>query len=217
MENKHELPVRRNCAFSHTRGIQMKSPCTFVDGTPVRTLDELWRCIHESNCDITDNWLQMGVYRDPRPAVVSTFYHLEVHSDMHLGNLDDYVIKELPIFCQWLAVRYILFSGILAAQSMVFWYNDVTGDPLEWHHNWFHAVGLQLPSHIVEATSKAAVADDLGFPHKYIDRHPGETNKTQPGARQFEDEVSPEILELADDVLRTWLPPVLLERFGVVP
>lgn len=33
--------------------------------------------------------------------------------------------------------------------------------------------------------------------------------------RTWKDEVSPEILDKMDDILRTWLPPVLLARFGL--
>ena len=227
MHNKHTLPVSSNCTFNHVQGLGMESgendgnarepPCTFADGTPVINYDDLWRCMHEANCNITDDWIQMGVFRDPRPATVSTFYHAEIRSDMDLGILEDFVIRELPIVCQWPAVRYILFSGTLAHQSIELWYNDATGDPLDWHYNWFYSVGLQLPLYIVQETSQAAVAGKLGFSHKDIDLHPGEESRTKSGVRRFEDEVSPDVLAAADDVLRTWLPPVLLQRFGVVP
>lgn len=33
--------------------------------------------------------------------------------------------------------------------------------------------------------------------------------------RTYKDEVSPETLRAGDDILRTWLPQVLLEKFGV--
>ncbi|CAM9152414.1 unnamed protein product, partial [Laminaria digitata] len=60
--------------------------------------------------------------------------------------------------------------------------------------------------------------DNLGFNHKSVDEHPGEeARKNATGIRRFEDEVSREVFEQADAVLRTWLPPLLLERFGVVP
>ena len=227
MTHKHTLPVTTTCAYSHgggtsigqhqVKGHARDQPCTFADGTPVNNRDDLWKCMHEANCDSTDDWLQMGIYRDPRPAIVSTFYHEEVQKDLDLGNLDDFVIRELPIICQWLAVRYILFSGVLTNQSVEFWYSDAMDDPLAWHYKWLYTVGLQLPLHVVEATVQAALADDFGFEHKEIDIHPGEEARTEPGVRRFEDEVSPEVFEVADDVLRTWLPPVLLERLGVVP
>ena len=123
----------------------------------------------------------------------------------------------MPILCQWLVVRYTLFTGILDHQSIEFWYNDAIFDPLQWHIHYFYSVGLQLPFQVVVATSEAAAADKLGFSHKDIDVHPGEKPRNETVPRRFEDEVSEEMLELADDVLRTWLPPILLERFGVAP
>lgn len=226
--HKHTLPVNNSCAFSHSAGIGFgkakaenhpkEEACVFADGTPAKNNDDLWRCMHEADCEITDDWLQMAVFRDPRPAIVSTFYHLEVHGGRELGKLDDFVARELPILCQWVAVRYILFSGILADQSIELWYDDAMEDPLGWHYHWFYSIGLQLPLHIVEATAKAAAADDLGFWHKEIDLHPGEEARTEATAvRRFEDEVSPDVLEIADAILRRWLPPVLLEKVGIVP
>lgn len=225
--NKHTLPVYASCAFSHgigiglpdgeAEGVGRQPPCTFEDGSPVNNQDDLWRCMHEAHCDITDDWIQMAVFRDPRPAIVSTFYHIKLHAQKEIGTLEAFVARELPISCQWLAVRHILFAGTLADQSIEVWYNDAMNDPLGWHYHWFYSVGLQLPFHIVEATAQAAAADDLGFKHKPIDLHPGEELRGKQGLRQFEDEVSTEILAIANDVLRTWLPPVLLERFGVEP
>lgn len=227
MAFKHRLPVNSSCAFSHVgdigfgrhegQGNARNQPCTFADGTPVNNHDDLWRCMHEADCDITDDWTQLAVFRDPRPAIVSTFYHVEVHTKQGRGDLEAFLMRELPIMCQWLAVRYILFTGILGHRSIEVWYSDAMNDPLGWHYHWLHAVGLQLPFHVVEDMAQAAAADDLGFKHKKIDRHPGEKNRTESGVRRFEDEVSPEFLDFADDVLRAWLPPVLLERFGVVP
>ena len=225
--HKHKLPVNDNCAFSHGGGIGFgksegdehpkEAACTFADGTLVKNNDDLWQCMHEADCEITDDWLQMAVFRDPRPAIVSTFFHLEVHGGRELGKLEDFVARELPILCQWVAVRYMLFSGFLRNRSMEFWYNDAMQDPVAWHYHWFHSVGLQLPLDIVETTAQAAAADDLGFNHKEIDLHPGEKVRTETTVRRFEDEVSPDILEIADAVLRQWLPPVLLEKVGIVP
>ena len=221
------LPVNDTCAFAHSggtgvgekqvEGYARDPPCTFADGTHVKNYDELWRCMHEADCDVTDEWTQMAIFRDPRTVVVSTFYFVEVHGEKDLGDLDAFVTRELPIVCQWLAVRYILFAGFLADRSTEFWYNDAMIDPVKWHYRWFHAVGMQLPFHVVEAIAQAATVDDLGFAHAGMDLHPGEEEKTEPGVRRFEDEVRPETFAIADDVLRTWLPPVLLERLGVLP
>lgn len=225
--NKHHLPVGDTCAYAHRGGLLMthrqatgharKAPCSFADGTHATNNKDVWRCMHEANCHITDDWIQMAVFRDPRPTIVSLFYYLEVDRHWNLGDLEAFVARELPILCQWLAVRYTLFTGILAHQSVELWYNDAIVDPLGWHFHWFYSVGLQLPFHVVEAIAEAATADELGFDQKTIDAHPGEEPRDETVARRFEDEVSPEMLEFANDVLRTWLPPILLERFGVAP
>ena len=221
------LPVESSCAFSHHGGIGFskteaggtarRSPCTFPDGSHVNNLEELWRCMHEANCDITDDWLQMSTLRDPRPAIVSTFYHVETHSNRKLGNLDAFVARELPIMCQWLALRHMLFAGILGDQSIEFWYSDALSDPLGWHYRWFQSIGMQLPMKVIESSARAAATGKFDFSIKPMDTHPGEQPRVKGGVRRFQDEVSPETLELADAVLRTWLPPVLLERLGVVP
>ena len=85
------------------------------------------------------------------------------------------------------------------------------------HWLGFQSVGLQLPLGVVKATAQAAVSDNIAFAHKTVDSHPGENSTTVKGPRRFEDEVSSETVDLADDILRTWLPPVLLERLGVKP
>lgn len=225
--DKHTLPVNSSCAYSHNHGIELarvkvqdhpgSAACTFTDGTQVSNHTDLWRCMHEASCVITDDWLQMVVFRDPRPAVVSAYFHLGVHSDMELGTLEDFIDRQLPIMCQWLDIRYILFSGLLAHQSVQFWYNDAMTDPVEWHLRWLDAVGLQLPLGVVKAIATAAAAGELGFHHKEIDVHPGERARIGRSVRRFEEEVAPDVLEVADAVLRIWLPPVLLEKLGVSP
>lgn len=225
---KHTLPVRgASCAFSHRRGIDLapapadgvsdKTACKFADGTRVKTHHDLWLCMHEANCDITDDWLQMAVFRDPRPAVVSAYFFLEVQSDKDVGDLEAFIARELPIMCQWLAIRYILFLGLIPHQSFEFWYKDAIADPMAWHYHWLDSVGLQLPHYVVAAAARLAAANELDFGHKNVDSHPGEGVRTDAGVRKFEDEASPEIRKAADAVLRVWLPPVLLEKLGVAP
>lgn len=70
-------------------------------------------------------------------------------------------------------------------------------------------------SHCREATAQAAAAEYFGFNHKDVDLHPRNEVRTEPGVRQFENEVCPETLTIADVVLRTWLPLILLRPFGV--
>lgn len=176
--------------------------------------------MREADCEITDDWLQMVVFRDPRPAAVSAYYHLQLHNSAKrdLGELEEFVARELPMLCEWMAVRYILFSGFLADKSMEFWYEDSMDNPLGWYYHWFYSVGLQLPANVVQAAADAAAANNLGFPQKHVDKHPGEEVRNDTtSARRFEDEVTPEVVEASNDVLRVWLPPVLLEKLGVGP
>ena len=108
-DGKHRLPVNDSCAFSHVgnigygkheaEGYARKQPCTFADGTPVNNHDDLWRCMHEADCGITDDVIQMAVWRDPRPAIVSTYYYILVHTSKRPGDLDAFFIRELPIIC----------------------------------------------------------------------------------------------------------------------
>lgn len=223
---KHMLPVNSTCAYSHGKGIALaalpngarpeRSACTPSDGTPVTSYDELRRCVHQARCDITDKRLQMAVFRDPRPAIVSAFYHIEVHSERDLGTLEAFINRELPMLCQWLTVRHILFGRLLPGQSVSFWYDDAMTDPLSWHLRWFDSVGLQLPAYVVDATARAAAENDLGVRHKEMDPHPNKDGVSDAtSVRRFEDEVGPDVLEAADAVLRVWLPPVILNKLGV--
>lgn len=59
----------------------------------------------------------------------------------------------------------------------------------------------------------AALQHEYLFPTKGFDIHPG-GSAVAPG-RSYKDEISAETLEGLDAVLRTWLPPVMLVRFGV--
>ncbi|MEP2387730.1 hypothetical protein [Hyphomonas sp.] len=162
---------------------------------------------------MTDKALQMAIYRDPRPVTVSSYYHLKSHGKMNEVVVEDFAAKQLPIVCQWVAVRYILFSGIRYDESEQFWYEDARADPLAWHYCWIDFAGLQLPATEVEAAAAAAANDDFSFKYKPVDEHPGQSNETR--AMDFEDAVSPELLKAANDILRQWLPPVLLAKIGV--
>lgn len=225
--DKHTLPVRRDCAYSHGRGIDFglihssmidnKNACEFGDGRRLMSSNELWQCMHEAECGIVDDWLQMAVFRDPRPTVVSSYFHLKRLAKMDLPSLEEFVAQKLPITCQWLAVRYNLFSGSLLHQSTEFWYGNALADPLRWHHRWFDMVGLQLPFSLVNDTANGAVNYDFTFNRKHIDEHPGGEAGQEAGARRFEHQVSTEVRNTADDVLRVWLPPVLLAQLGVAP
>lgn len=122
----------------------------------------------------------------------------------------------LPTVCQWLVVRHILFEGLLSINSTTFWYQDAWDDPLRWHHRWVDSVGLQLPPHVVENMAANAAAGNFSFPVASVfNTHPG--GKTAAATRTWHDEVEPETALEMDNILRLWLPPVLLARFGVEP
>ena len=175
--------------------------------------------MHEAACPVTDDWHQMAIFRDPRPVAVSAFYHLHRNRKLsfYSGTVEDFVTAVLPTMAQWIAVRHMLFEGILQGQSTSFWYQDAQENPKGWHYQWLQTIGLQLPPSIVEDMVNAALAGDFGVVAKSRDRHPGvEKRDDQPeqAARKFEDEVSPDLLAVADDALRQWLPHVLLTRLG---
>lgn len=68
---------------------------------------------------------------------------------------------------------------------------------------------MQLPVTVVELISEAAVERA----RYYINRHPGgEKNSAE---RTWRDEVGAGVEEGADEILREYLPPVLLARWGV--
>ena len=137
--DKHTLPVNHGCAYSHARGIDFglmkgdfraKNACKFHDGRRISSQDDLWQCMHAADCEFVDDWLQMAVFRDPRPAVVSSYYHIKRLARVDLPSLEEFVAAKLPIMCQWLAVRYTLFSGSLSHQSTEFWYRKALANPL---------------------------------------------------------------------------------------
>lgn len=173
--------------------------------------------MQQANCDITDDWLQLVVFRDPRDVVVSTYFHMKVHSHKKVGDLEDFVARELPIICEYMAVRHILFSGFLPHQSMEVWYNDAMADPLRWYYRFFDSVGLQLPYQTVNDAAEAAAANRLRFTPKHVDDHPGQEARTDTSARRFKDEVGPNTFKLADEILRQWLSPVFLAKLGIQP
>ena len=196
--------------------------CSFDDGSPVKNYDDLRRCVHEAACPTDDGWHQMAIFRDPRPVTVSAFYHL-LRNDRQLsysGTVDDFVAALLPVTTQWVAVRHILFEQIIDDQATSFWYRDAMEDPMQWHNRWLQIIGLQLPIEIVQIMVDAAVAGDFGVGGKGFDIHPGSETvdeQAETEVKKFENEVSPPLLAIADDILRQWLPDVLLRRLELTP
>lgn len=115
--NKHRLPMsQQNCSVVHGAGIPSQGVCTFSDGRTPSNYHELSHCVREAACPIIDQQHQMVVFRDPRPLVVSAYFYLATLKRAH-GTVDDYVVKMLPTYTQWVAVRYDLFAGEISNGS----------------------------------------------------------------------------------------------------
>lgn len=115
----------------------------------------------------------------------------------------------------WVSLRYLLFTVFMAERSAVFWYEEATADPVDWHRRYLSFVGVHLPpDEVIEIARTASGGGSiLGYPSKGLDTHPGGLE----GAitRTFRDELNEVSLEMMDDVLRQWLPPVILARFDL--
>lgn len=91
----------------------------------------------------------------------------------------------------------------------MFWHEDADADPVGWHLQWLDFAGLQLPMTVVDSMAQAAMAESL----KSINAHPG--GEKASASRTWVDEVGADVVEGADEILRAFLPPVLLARWGV--
>lgn len=219
---KHKLPVRQ-CSWAHNGHLDYdrSSVCVFSDGREPANYDDLWLCMEEAKCVIeTEGERQMAVLRDPRAVIVSTFYYAGAYHEVDAnGNpvftLDSFVLRYLPVIAQWTAVRYILFTGYLAKESTIFWYEDAIDDPRTWHLRLLASIGLRLPEEVIRRAVDAALDGDFIFKVKSIDHHKGrDENMT---ARSFDNILREETLEEAEAILRTWLPPPLLARLQIPP
>ena len=220
---KHRLPVDNRCVWAHRVGTAdpHSAACKSPSGRPVKTRAELWQCVEDNDCPIIDQRLQLAVIRDPRAVTVSAYFmHVRLqkaHGLTSAGYLDAYFMTFLKTVCMWMSVRYFLFTELLANQSLVLHYEDAVADPVEWHRRYLGFVGIRLPPEQVEEASRVASEGGsiLGFHSKGLDEHPGA--QSQGDSRSFRDELSNSSLSAMDDVLRTWLPDVLLEKYGVLP
>ena len=133
-------------------------------------------------------------------------------------SVDAYFQNNLRYVCMWTSIRHLLFTKLLADQSQVFLWEDLKADPVDWHGRFLSFVGLKLPFDVIVAMSEYATSGGHvpGYPHAVVENHPG-GKAPQGGKRTFRDELGPESLAMMDDVVRTWVPPVLLQRFGIDP
>lgn len=175
---------------------------------------------------LPDDRHQLVVMRDPRAAVVSTFFHQKkfplsktpgsVGGDIH--TLDEFVVAMAPVLCQWVALRYILFSAVLQEKSTVFWYCDAFLDAHRWHYEWMASVGVHLPEPVVEEMAEAALREYFDFDTMGKNDHPGvaTVDEQQDAPRPtWQELLKPETLVELDVIARKWLPPALLVKLNV--
>ena len=164
--------------------------------------------------------------RDPRAGAVSTFFHQQKYPTSKKGfsvggaiyTLDEFTLAMVPVLCQWLTVRYLLFSAILAPKSTLFWYDDAFLDSHKWHYEWLASVGVHLPEPVVEEMADAALRDDFDFNTSGKNDHPGVVEEVKIGEthrRTWRDLLRPETLEGLDVIVRQWLPPAVLVTLNV--
>ncbi|CAM9750308.1 unnamed protein product, partial [Ectocarpus sp. 6 AP-2014] len=213
--DKHSLPVSDSCPWSHSYGFAHEGDgCWSVGGKRVENESDIWACMQETPCEITDNGLQFVPIRDPRAVAVSTYFH-HVHSNLPENyvelhpSLDETVLEILPQLCHLTTLRHIMFEGLLSDTSELFWYEDATEDPFNWHYRWASFAGLTLPGGWIDGMVAANEEQAI------LNPHPG--GQEQSAKRTWRDEVSPGIRQEMDFILRKWLPGVLLARFGVPP
>ncbi|CAM9129309.1 unnamed protein product [Ectocarpus sp. 8 AP-2014] len=213
---KHAFPVSDSCPWSHSLGLAAEDDgCWSIHGHAVENGSDLWTCLQETPCEITDHRLQFGPMRDPRAVAVSSYFH---HVNSKKGgenflkrrpSLDEAVLEVLPQLCHLTTLRHIMFEGLLSDRSEIFWYEETLEDPFPWHYRWASFAGLILPRAWIDGM--VAVNQERLF----FNRHPGGGKRT--AKRTWRDEVSPGIHHDMESILRKWLPPVLLARFEVPP
>lgn len=167
--------------------------------------------------------------RDPRAGAVSTYFHEQTHAHVYnkegaVGSaattLDEFVLAMVPVLCQWLAVRYILFTEIMGPKSTLFWYDDGLNDAVTWHTDWIASAGVHLPQPAIEVMADAALREDFAFDTKGRNDHPGEkttTKKEEETHRPtWQEMLRPETLVKLDVISRKWLPPAVLAKLNLV-
>ena len=216
---KHNLPVEQTCPWQHRDGIAGEGDgCSHVKGRLVQNYTDVLDCLTKTPCRVEDNRLQMLVVRDPRAVVVSSYFWLLTHPNQGAPirtneGLEQYVRRMLPTICQNVYLRYAVLLEKMPESTQVFEYNDAEENRFEWHKRWVKFVGLNVTESVVLEASDNSSRHQHVFAEKGVDKHPG-GNSTASG-RSFKDEVSDELAAEMDRVARVWLPPDLLEKFGI--
>lgn len=154
---------------------------------------------------------------------VSTYFWIETHAKdvavhaeerVNLNRtLDESIVEILESVCLWTATRHIVFEDLNRARSIVFSYEEAEEDAVEWHYRWTHLAGLNLPVPWVKHMAALAQGGSWAFLTQGVNPHPG--GEKASSARTWRDEVSPELWDDMDAVVRRWLPHGLVERLGI--
>lgn len=218
---KHNMPVAKGCSWEHYDGVTAEDDgCHPVSGRSMKNWEDMLACMHERPCSMADDRLQMLVLRDPRAVVVSSYYYLK-KNQLHVPRaikgetVDAFAVRMLPPICRFVHMRYALLREKVPDQTVEFFYNDSLADPLQWHRRWLSSAGLNVPDSVVLEATDTALRRKFGFAAKGIDKHIG-GNEAAP-SRSYRDELSPEASAQLDHIVRAWLPPALLRKFGVPP
>ena len=91
----------------------------------------------------------------------------------------------------------------------MFWFEDTVNNPLKWHLQWMSFTGVQLPATMLDWMAQAAVERGSHYLNAHIGGQKASANRT------WIDEVGADVVNGVDDILRAYLPPVLLARWGV--
>lgn len=212
---KHALPVEESCPFSHNLGFDLYPQFCEQGGKgggPAANCGDIWRCIEGAQCQVVDDRLQMVIFRDPRPAVVSSFYFLKTQNFIGGGvGIDEFVQDRFPGFCKWMAIRLGLFKRAMAKDKVaVFWYEEWQTDAVKWHRRFFKAVGLEVPEGVLHSAVQGALANDFPFFTKGHDPHAG--GVIPPAGSSYRDEISNDTARIIDETMRQWLPRDLLVK-----
>lgn len=175
--------------------------------------------MQEAACELPGEERFIAVFRDPRPVVVSTYFHMKLHDNPNLRpneNIDDFAQRMLPTLCQWITLRFLLFEGMMGetGRSISYWYHETQANPLRWYQQLYEFVGLRLPISVIEAATDAALRQDFQFRGPEQNQHP--SGKPPSANRTYVDEVKSETREKMDEIVRMWLPPLLRAKLGIL-
>lgn len=207
---KHQLPVKDDCAYAHSVGFNLNPevcPDVGEGGSPAANVRGIQQCMDEAQCRLVDDRLQMVIFRDPRPAAVSSFYYLSANNYIPADmDVDAFILQNFRGFCKWLLVRMVLFKRLTPKDRyFCFWYNEWKTDPAVWHRQLFRMLGLTVPDSVLVAATDAALADDFPFFTKGRDVHGGGTAPPPPD-HTYRDDVTNSTAQRMDEMMREWIP-----------